>query len=80
MRMAVRGIQGGRPADRFHGVAVEVEQAESRLRGPGMDPSRGYAIYKAGEHRVSITWSDAGLQVHLDGKLLVEEGAGGSKH
>jgi transposase InsO family protein len=67
-----QGIQGGRPADRFHGVAGEVQRAESQLAGRGLDLTRGYVIYKVQEHRVCVVWGQEGLQVHLDGKLLRE--------
>jgi transposase InsO family protein len=67
-----QGIQGGRPADRFHGVAGEVQRAESQLAGHGLDLTRGYVIYKVQEHRVCVVWGQEGLQVHLDGKLLRE--------
>ena len=74
-----QGIQGHRPADRFHGVVGDVEQAESQLRGPDVDLSRGYAIYKVRERRVSVVWAAEGLQVYLDGKLLVEADGNGSQ-
>lgn len=74
-----QGIQGKRPADRFYGVVGEVEQAESELGGRNLDLSRGYAIYKVGEHRVSMAWAAEGLQVYLDGKLLVEADGNGSE-
>lgn len=74
-----QGIQGNRPADRFHGVVGEVEQAESQLAGRDLDLSRGYVIYKVQEHRVCVFWTADGLQVHLDGKLLKEAGGDGSK-
>jgi transposase InsO family protein len=73
-----QGIQGNRPADRFHGVVDEVEQAESQLRGRDLDLSRGYAIYKVREHRVSVAWAAESLQVYLDGNLLVEADGNGS--
>jgi len=72
-----QGIQGGRPADRFHGVAGEVQRAEAQLAGRGLDLSRGYVIYKVQEHRVCVVWGQEGLQVHLDGKLLQEANVDG---
>jgi transposase InsO family protein len=72
-----QGIQGGRPADRFHGVAGEVQRAEAQLAGPGLDLSRGYVIYKVQEHRVCVVWGTEGLQVYLDGKLLQEANVDG---
>jgi transposase InsO family protein len=74
-----QGIQGKRPADRFHGVVGEVEQAESELAGPDLDPSRGYVVYKAGDHRVCVLRAVEGLEVYLDGKLLKEAEEHGSK-
>lgn len=74
-----QGIGGGRPVDRFYGVAGEVEQAESQLAGRELDLSRGYVIYKVEEHRICIVWGVSGLQVHLDGKLLKEAESDGSK-
>ncbi len=65
-----QGIGGGQPADRFYGVVGEVHRAESQLAGRELDLSRGYVIYKVGEHRVCVVWGVGGLQVHLDGKLL----------
>jgi len=72
-----QGIQGGRPADRFHGVAGEVQRAEGQLAGRGLDLSRGYVIYKVQEHRVCVVWGQEGLQVYLDGKLLQEANGNG---
>ena len=72
-----QGIQGGRPADRFHGVAGEVQRAEGQLAGRGLDLTRGYVIYKVQEHRVCVVWGQEGLQVHLDGKLLQEANVDG---
>ena len=72
-----QGIQGGRPADRFHGVAGEVQRAEGQLAGRGLDLSRGYVIYKVQEHRVCVVWGTEGLQVYLDGKLLQEANVDG---
>jgi transposase InsO family protein len=74
-----QGIQGHRPADRFYGVVGEVEQAESQLGGPSVDLSRGYAVYKVREHRVSVVWAAESLQVYLDGRLLVEADGNGSQ-
>lgn len=67
-----QGIGGNRPADRFHGVAGEVERAERELSGRGVDLDRGYVIYKALEHRICICSRAEGLQVYLDGRLLKE--------
>jgi transposase InsO family protein len=67
-----QGIQGGRPVDRFHGVAGEIQRAEAQLAGRGLDLSRGYVIYKVQEHRVCVLWAAEGLQVYVDGKLLKE--------
>ena len=67
-----QGIGGSRPADRFHGVAGEVERAESELSSRGVDLDRGYVIYKALEHRICVCSRAEGLQVYLDGRLLKE--------
>jgi transposase InsO family protein len=74
-----QGIQGKRPVDRFHGVVDEVEQAESELAGPDLDPSRGYVVYKAGDQRICVLRTAEGLSVYLDGKLLKEANSHGSK-
>jgi len=74
-----QGIGGSRPADRFHGVAGEVERAESELAGREMDLERGYVIYKVGEHRVCVCFRTEGLQVYLDGRLLQESGGDATK-
>ena len=74
-----QGIGGSRPADRFHGVAGEVERAESELAGREMDLDRGYVIYKVREHRVCVCSRAQGLQVYLDGRLLKEADGDGSK-
>lgn len=74
-----QGIQSKRPTDRFHGVVDEIEQAESKLAGADLDPSRGYMVYKVGNHRVCVLRAAEGLEVYLDGKLLKEaENHGGS--
>jgi hypothetical protein len=65
-----QGIDGKRPADRYHGVVGEVEQVESHLAGGELDPSRGYVVLQAQGHRVCLVWSAEGLEVYLDGKLL----------
>ncbi len=67
-----QGIQGSRPADRFYGVAGEIERAESQLSGRHLDLARGYVIYKVQEHRVCVVWAAEGLQVYLNGRLLKE--------
>lgn len=67
-----QGIDGKRPADRFHGVVGEIEQVESHLADRELDPSRGYVVYKVQGHRVCLISSAEGLQVYLDGKLLEE--------
>jgi len=68
-----QGIQGKRPADRYHGVVGEVERAESELAGPELDPARGYVVYKVADHRVCVLQAPEGPRVYLDGKLLKEE-------
>jgi transposase InsO family protein len=75
-----QGIQGKRPADRFHGIVKEVEQVECDLMDRELDLSRGYMVYKAGERRVCVTCSAEGLQVYLDGKLLKEARDERSQH
>lgn len=67
-----QGIGGSRPADRFHGVAGEVERVEAQLAGREVDPERGYVIYKVQEHRVCVCCRAEGVRVYLDGKLLKE--------
>jgi transposase InsO family protein len=62
-----QGIQGKRPADRFHGVVKDVEWAES---------ARGYVVYKVGDHRICVLQTADGPKVYLDGKLLKEESHG----
>jgi len=75
-----QGIQGNRPADRFHGVAGEVQRAQSQLAGCELDLSRSYVIYKVQDHRVCMVWATQGLRVYLDGKLLKEANVDGSEH
>jgi transposase InsO family protein len=67
-----QSLDGKRPADRFHGVAREVERVESQLADRELDLSRGYVIYKVQDHRVCVACSPEGLQVYLDGTLLKE--------
>jgi transposase InsO family protein len=67
-----QGIGGSRPADRFHGVAGEVERVQAQLAGRELDPERNYVIYKVGEHRVCVSCRSEGVMVYLDGKLLKE--------
>jgi transposase InsO family protein len=67
-----QGIGGSRPADRFHGVAGEVERVQGELAGRELDPERSYVIYKVGEHRVCVSCRAEGVMVYLDGKLLKE--------
>jgi transposase InsO family protein len=67
-----QGIGGSRPADRFHGVAGEVERVQAQLAGRELDPERSYVIYKVGEHRVCVSCRAEGVMVYLDGKLLKE--------
>ncbi|MBM4044585.1 MAG: transposase [Planctomycetes bacterium] len=74
-----QGIGGSRPADRFHGVAGEVDRVEAQLSGREVDPERGYVIYKFQEHRVCVCTRAKGLQVYLDGKLLKEADGDGSQ-
>lgn len=67
-----QGIAGQRPADRFHGVVSEVEQAAAELASRDLDLSRGYVIYQVQGRRVSVVCAAEGLQVYLDGSLLRE--------
>jgi transposase InsO family protein len=67
-----QGIGGQRPADRFHGVLSEVEQAAAELASRDLDLSRGYVVYQAQGRRVCVVSTAAGLQVYLDGSLLRE--------
>ena len=67
-----QGIGGSRPADRFHGVAGEVERVQAQLAGRELDPERSYVVYKVGEHRVCVSCRAEGVMVYLDGKLLRE--------
>jgi len=74
-----QGIQGKRPADRFHGAVGELERAESKLAGRDLDLSRSYLVLKVQEHRVCVISAAGGLQVYLDGRLLRQEDEDGSK-
>jgi transposase InsO family protein len=67
-----QGINGKRPADRFHGVAREIDLVESALAREDLDPSRGYVVYKVHGRSVTAVNSAEGLQIFLDGKLLKE--------
>jgi transposase InsO family protein len=73
-----QGIGGSRPAERFHGVAGEVERVQAQLAGREVDPERSYVIYQVGQHRVSVSCRAEGVTVYLDGQLLEE--AHGCKH
>lgn len=68
-----QGIQGKKPADRFFGIAGEVDHIESELVSRALDPSRGYMIYKVQNQIVSIAHSATGLKVYVDGTLLKKE-------
>jgi len=74
-----QGIQGRRPADRFYGVAGEIDRVESQLSAQELDLSRGYVIYKVQEHQVCVVGAAGSLQVYLDGKLLTEAEADGQQ-
>jgi transposase InsO family protein len=65
-----QGIAGTHPGDRFHGVIGETSRVEAELVSKQVDLSRGYLIFKAHEHTISVASSKAGLQIFLDGKLL----------
>jgi transposase InsO family protein len=65
-----QGIAGANPSDRFHGVIGETSRLEAELVSKQVDLSRGYLIFKAQEHTISVASSGAGLQIFLDGKLL----------
>lgn len=75
-----QGIGGKRPADRFHGVVGDVEQAQAELAGRGVDLSRGYVVYQVHGRRVCIVCAAEGLQVYLDGSLLKEANGERSEH
>ena len=75
-----QGIDGQRPADRFHGVVGEVSRVESELGGRELDLSRGYVVYKVQEHRVSVVSAAERLEIYLDGKLLAGVEGDGCEH
>jgi transposase InsO family protein len=75
-----QGIGGKRPADRFHGVVGDVEQAHAELAGRDIDLSRGYVVYQVQGRRVCVVCAAEGLQVYLDGSLLKETNGERSKH
>ncbi len=68
-----QGIQGKKPADRFYGIAGEIDHIESELASLALDPSRGYMVYKVQDHIVSIAHSATGLKIYVDGTLLKKE-------
>jgi hypothetical protein len=69
-----QGIDGARPSDRFYGVIGETSRIESTLSGKSLDLSKGYLVYKVYDRQLSVVFSQEGLQVFLDGKMLKEEG------
>ncbi len=69
-----QGIDGARPSDRFYGVIGETSRIESALSGKNLDLSKGYLVYKVHDRTLSVVFSQEGLQVFLDGKMLKEEG------
>jgi len=68
-----QGIDGARPSDRFYGVIGETSRIESALSGKSLDLSKGYLVYKVYDRQLSVVFSQEGLQVFLDGKMLKEE-------
>jgi putative transposase len=68
-----QGIDGARPSDRFYGVIGETSRIESALSGKYLDLSKGYLVYKVHDRTLSVVYSQEGLQVFLDGKILKEE-------
>ncbi len=72
-----QGIHGKRPADRFHGVAREIDVVESALTSRELDLSRGYVVYKVHGRSVTAVNSSGGLQIFLDGKLMKEASGNG---
>lgn len=68
-----QGIDGFRPSDRFYGVIAERSRIEAELAGKKIDFSKGYCILKVQDHCVSVVSASEGIQVFLDGKLLVEQ-------
>jgi len=68
-----QGIEGKRPADRFHRVVSDIAQAETELAGRDLDLSRGYLVLQAQGQRVCVVVAPEGLQVYLDGMLLKQE-------
>ena len=75
-----QGIDGARPSDRFYGVIGETSRIESSLSGKNLDLSKGYLVYKVHDRTLSVVFSQQGLQVFLDGKLLKEEGIHDTGH
>jgi hypothetical protein len=68
-----QGIEGKRPADRFHRVVSDIAQAETELAGRDLDLSRGYLVLQAQGQRVCVVVAPEDLQVYLDGMLLKRE-------
>jgi transposase InsO family protein len=68
-----QGIDGARPSDRFYGVIGETSRIESALSGKSFDLSKGYLVYKVHDRTLSVVYSQEGLQVFMDGKMLKEE-------
>ena len=65
-----QGIGGGIPAERFQGINGEIAKLESSLCSHNLDLSRGYLVFKSGQHTVSIGISKQDIQIFLDGTLL----------
>jgi len=65
-----QGIQGACPCERFHGVIGEAARIESGLSSKQLDFSKGYLVFKTGEHTISVVNSSDCIQVFLNGHLL----------
>jgi len=65
-----QGIQGACPCERFHGVTGETARIESDLASKQLDFSKGYLVFKTGEHTISVVHSSNCIQVFLNGHLL----------
>jgi len=66
-----QGIGGQIPSERFWGINGETSRIETELKSNMLDISRGYLVFKNTEHTLSVVFAAGGIQVFLDGKLLI---------
>ncbi len=75
---AHQSLEGLCPADRFYGVAGENLRLKATLMSRKIDVSKGFLSFCFHGRTLSVVCCSEGLQVYLDGVLLMEEGNDGS--